>query len=110
MLAFDGLSCLLYLAGGIAVVIGLGGADCSNGHSLDLLHNDLLNEGTVDTDAGTGYGVEHEDDWAGALSSRCKQFQADAAFMFISFVLCAAIAGIAFWRSKRGTGTKGVVV
>jgi len=84
----DGIAGIVFLAGGIADAIGIGGTTCSTWKSTS--NNDLLNG---------GYNLWYHVD---QLQKRCTSFKADTAFMFLSFITCAVVLG---WTFLKGSGT-----
>ncbi|AEO70951.1 06bdf356-a8e0-4154-8eca-9029144a05ed [Thermothielavioides terrestris] len=111
-LALDGLAALLFLAGGIAWAVGLRNLDNCNNYQ-NMLQNGLLNEGTLDVDGQTLYGVitpGHEDEAPGKLRGNCQRATADEALQFISFGLALALVGFGFLQVRRGGKGGGVGV
>ncbi|KAF2500994.1 hypothetical protein BU16DRAFT_612980 [Lophium mytilinum] len=109
MAAIDGLASLFFLAGGLAVVITLHGISCTSNSESNLekmFSNALLNKGCAHfEDVGWLCGADFA-----AASGRCKKNEADAAFEFMSFALCAGCAVLSFLAMRRGSGTKGALV
>ncbi|KAF2814605.1 uncharacterized protein BDZ99DRAFT_472014 [Mytilinidion resinicola] len=109
MAAVDGLASIFFLAGALAVVITLRGISCTaktDSNWNKMLDSALLNGGCVHVrGAGTLCGADF-----GQASQRCKKNEADAAFEFMSFALCAGCAVLSVLAMKRGSGTKGALV
>ncbi|KAL1964225.1 hypothetical protein VTN77DRAFT_7183 [Rasamsonia byssochlamydoides] len=101
--ALDGLASLAFLAGGLAFAITLRGTDCSNPNTT--WNNVLLSGGciTVNGQLGCAYGD-------GKLNSRCSSAKADAAFMFIDFIVCITIIACSFFLSGKNRSFRGGVV
>jgi len=104
--AIDALASVCFLAGGIAIAIGLRGTDCSD--PTTLYKNDLLNCGS------TNIKKEGTLSWCkdkNTLSQRCRQDTADAAFEFMAFIICAALLVWTFLHSggKIGGRSSGIV-
>jgi hypothetical protein len=112
VVAVDALTAVLYLAGGIAVFVGLKGLSCSADRDLtDATKYPLLTGGCND-DLGCGAWIDADSDDGGwdNFFARCKQDEADGAFMIIACITAFVVAGLAFWQSKKGTRPQGVVV
>ncbi|OCL02915.1 hypothetical protein AOQ84DRAFT_164846 [Glonium stellatum] len=110
MAAIDGLASLFYLAGGIAIVVILRGISCSstsNESQNKMYDNTLLNGGCTNYKGQKVCGyIERLDH----MNVRCRENEADAAFMFMSFALCIGCAVLSFLAMNRGTGRKGALV
>ncbi|KAF2461408.1 marvel domain-containing protein [Lineolata rhizophorae] len=107
ILGVDGLTSLIFLAGGIAYTVGLRDTG-SCGDTEGLLSNDLTTGGCVESNSGDlrACGIDSIDDAKG----RCKMGQADSAFMFLGCIISIAIVIMVFISSKRGGGRGGVIV
>jgi hypothetical protein len=82
--------------------VKLRGVDCSDKSDMNLLElsmKDLINGGWVDTNIGRVGWYAWVD--PGKLTTRCKQNQADSAFMFLLVVVLIASATITFLRTRR---------
>ncbi|KAF2199711.1 hypothetical protein GQ43DRAFT_375595 [Delitschia confertaspora ATCC 74209] len=103
VLLADALAATFYLVGGIVIVVKLRGISCSGNDRLNLakmFFNPLLNGGCV----GKGKNLNcwyYLPDRSDKLHSRCKMNEADAAFMFISFVFILGAAVFTFLNSRR---------
>lgn len=97
MLVLDTLAGICLLAGGIAVAVGLRGTSCGN--PQQMFNNDLLNGGCGIQDKihYCKYGDGSED----TLKSRCKMDEADSAFMFLAFFVCAGLVAHTFFFGGR---------
>lgn len=94
----DAVIALLNIAGGILVAIKMRGANCNARYRNDyekLNKINIINGGCVD---GNCWWETID---AGKLKTRCKQNQADMAFMFIIAVTFLASAALVFMRGKR---------
>ncbi|KAF2192408.1 hypothetical protein K469DRAFT_553046 [Zopfia rhizophila CBS 207.26] len=97
----DVLMAIFNLAGGVVLAYKLRGITCSSGEELNLREmrkNELLNGGCVVFRGNQvcAYGGD-----PGKMQSRCKQNEADAAFMFIGFIVLAACLVITFLQTRR---------
>lgn len=107
MMVLDTLAALLFLAGGIAVAVGLRGVSC--GTSADaansMLKNGLINGGCKD-DYNTcwGWGTDTTKDYVNKLKERCQMDEADSAFMFLGFIVCAGLVAHTFFIGGRSMG------
>jgi len=103
--ALDALAAVCFLAGGIAVTIGLIGVNCSDPQTS--YKNDLISGGSAKVD-GKRYWY-----WAGTdpsmVNKRCKQDRADSIFQFLSFLVCAAVLAYTFLRSSKRSGARSFV-
>lgn len=104
MLVLDTLGSLIFLAGGIAVAVGLRGVSCGN--SVDTYNNNLLNGGlsSISKLKVDGFKLAWKD--VDQRKSRCQMDEADSAFMFMSFIICAGLVAHTFWFGGRMAGTK----
>jgi hypothetical protein len=102
MLVLDVLAALLFLAGGIAVAVGLRGVSCSN--DFDTFNNGLLNGGCTKVQGETI--CFHNDT---SRRNRCHMDEADSAFMFMGFIVCAGLVAHTFWFGGRMAGRKSMV-
>ncbi|RHZ58355.1 hypothetical protein CDV55_104603 [Aspergillus turcosus] len=101
--AIDGLASLALLAGGIAFAVLLRGTSCSN---IETTWDNVLLSGGCTT-------IDHQKTCMSSpskLKSRCTSAKADAAFMFIDFVVCIAVLACSFFLSRnRRSTTAGLV-
>lgn len=89
------------------MAVALKGVSCTDGSDKgDFLRysNKLINGGCVDL-KGPVCGVGSENDWKGALKSRCTQVQADFAFEFIACAFGLGALAFLFLSSKRSGRT-----
>ncbi|KAI9039775.1 MARVEL domain-containing protein [Aspergillus affinis] len=96
--AIDGLASLAFLAGGIAYAVLLKDANCSD--PTTTWDNEILSGGCVKVDGDKTCSFGGED----KLKSRCTSAKADAAFMLIDFVVCAAVIACSIFLASRGRG------
>ncbi|PSN70296.1 hypothetical protein BS50DRAFT_585733 [Corynespora cassiicola Philippines] len=98
-LGIDAFILLLNLAGGVIIAVKLIGLKCSDGspESWDKMErNDLLNGGSATMDGVTQPGY-----YDGKLNIRCKQNQADAAFMFLTAIVLIASVTSSYLHARR---------
>jgi hypothetical protein len=110
MMAFDTLAALLFVAGGIATAIGLHGISCNDG--VELVRNGLVNGGCHNADKWPDHPSEVNCYYftdGDKIVSRCKMNQADTAFMFLGFAVCAGLVAHTFLIGGRSTGRRSVV-
>jgi hypothetical protein len=108
MLVLDGLSALLFLAGGIAVAVGLRHTSCNNGQQM--FDNDLINGGcTVQNKEKLCWYGSRPIDRSGSLKGRCQMQEADSAFMFLGLIIAAGLVVHTFWFGGRMAGRKSMV-
>lgn len=93
----DALAAIFLLAGGIAMVIGLRGVDCSKTSSTS--YNPILTCGTTKLGKEPVNGCH-----ATETMSRCKMARADDVFMFLGFVvgLGALVSSFLSHRGRSG--------
>ncbi|KAF1958588.1 hypothetical protein CC80DRAFT_15101 [Byssothecium circinans] len=102
-MALDGLILILNLAGGVVVAVKLDGVKCdkiTDGPSVNngkLLRNGLINGGWK---KDTCYWCT-QPDGVDVMLSRCKQNQADSAFMILTVIVLLVSLVLAFLRSKK---------
>ncbi|KAK0637092.1 marvel domain-containing protein [Bombardia bombarda] len=115
-MALDGILGLLLLAGGIAWAVGLKGISCKNPVDyLEMLHNGLLNQGSVGSGDDELFGIipaegdTHENIF-NRLSANCQKGLVDEIFQFIGFGLALVFVALAFVRMRRGGGASNYVV
>ncbi|KAF2093659.1 hypothetical protein NA57DRAFT_81159 [Rhizodiscina lignyota] len=105
MLVLDALASLIFLAGGIAVAIGLRGVSCGNVD--EMFKNSLLNGGCTKAHGETEcYYGQIPVDRTDQLTGRCRKDEADSAFMFLGFIICAGLVAHTFWFGGRIAGRK----
>jgi len=104
--ALDGLAGIAFLAGGIAFAVGLRGTDCSN--VATTWDNDIISGGcaTVQGQTECAYIDLNETD---KLHSRCTSAKADAAFMFLGFILCMCVIGSFMLSGNKRSRSGGIV-
>ncbi|EAW15040.1 MARVEL domain-containing protein [Aspergillus clavatus NRRL 1] len=99
----DGLASLALLAGGITFAILLRGTSCSK---IETTWDNVILSGgctTIDNQKTCMSSPSR-------LKSRCTSAKADAAFMFIDFVVCIAVIACSFFLSRdRGANKAGFV-
>ncbi|CAI6338750.1 unnamed protein product [Periconia digitata] len=102
----DGVVALINVAGGALILIKLKDIDCkdeSDTYRYNVLQeNDLLNGGCIKVGKDIACLNMVEESRRSRLNGRCKQSQADAAFMFILVAALVGSATLAFLRLKRG--------
>ncbi|PWY75241.1 hypothetical protein BO94DRAFT_524095 [Aspergillus sclerotioniger CBS 115572] len=93
--AVDGLAGVAFVAGGITYAILLRGTSCSN--ILTIWDNTIISGGCRKVD-------KEKVCWStpGEAKSRCTSAQADAAFMFLGFVVCVGVCGMGVLRRRKG--------
>lgn len=107
MLVLDGLASLIFLAGGLAVAIGLRGVSCGNLKQEE--DNDLINGGKWtrkgEDNAPWGDGIVDQRG-PGWMKGRCQMLEADSAFMFLGFIVSLGLIAYAFFRGNRLGGKR----
>jgi len=102
-LIVDGVVAVINAAGGIVLALKISGVDCDGDPTLKnrakLLLNDIFNGGCRAEDECWYY---YEENGANIMKSRCKSTQADCVFMFLTVVVLAVTALLAFLRMKKG--------
>ncbi|KAG7008534.1 hypothetical protein G7Y79_00005g016750 [Physcia stellaris] len=96
MFVLDGLTCLFLFAGGVAFAARIPiNCGCSEAHSMctHLTHNNIVNGG-VDGQHNVDQNVNRVD--------RCRQAQADTAFIWFAWAAFAATAFFSFLAWRRG--------
>ncbi|KAH9834684.1 marvel domain-containing protein [Teratosphaeria destructans] len=98
MAGIDALASIFFLAGGIAVAVGLSGVHCgmSDTELSSESKNFLINGGKYHG----GYGIGSKSELVG----RCRKMEADAAFLFLGFIASAAAAALCYVGSRKGSG------
>ncbi|KAF6228736.1 hypothetical protein HO173_011755 [Letharia columbiana] len=91
MAALDALSVLFAFAGGVAYAAKLGAHSCSR--ASYTAHNVITNGG-VDHAGNTAPGVN--------LGNRCREAQADTAFIWFAFAAFAASCALSLLAWRRG--------
>ena len=86
---------------------GISCSSTSDENRAKMYENDLLNGGCITYKGGKECGFVND---LNHMNTRCKENEADAAFMFMSFALCIGCAVLSFLAIKRGTGQKGALV
>ncbi|KAK3062494.1 hypothetical protein LTS18_003950 [Coniosporium uncinatum] len=114
----DGLAAMFYLAGGIAIAVQLRGVSCSNNSTTS--NNALLNGGCFggkeardrcDSETCCTYGYDRESKtFSPELKSRCQMDEADAAFMFMGFLITLGLIVVSFLVRRKSGGRKVVGV
>lgn len=118
MLVLDGLASIIFLAGGLAVAIGLRGVSCSTSDSgqLSMYQNSLVNTGchgeVPHLQCWVNYQYFNNDSGAvDHLKGRCQMDEADSAFMFLGFIICLGLLAHTFWFGGRtGMGKRATAV
>ncbi|KAJ5130723.1 uncharacterized protein N7515_006762 [Penicillium bovifimosum] len=96
-MVLDGVSGLALLAGGIVYAVRLRGTSCSDYYTT--WDNVLLNGGCIKLNSEDFVRCAYT---KGQLKPRCTSATADAAFMFLGFVMCVAVVGASFvFRGRR---------
>jgi hypothetical protein len=71
-----------------------------------MLFNPLLNQGSIQVEGHTLYGVappnESEEVVAGRLRGNCQRARADEVLQFICFAFALGLVGLGFLQLKRG--------
>ncbi|KAF2476211.1 uncharacterized protein BDR25DRAFT_64444 [Lindgomyces ingoldianus] len=107
MAGIDCAVAFFYLAGGVIIAYKLRGINCAKSDFATrkkMTGNNLLNGGCEKAEGRTLCGYTENDDYtyrAGTLNARCKQSEADAAFMFMSVLLMAACVAMLFIQLKK---------
>ncbi|RHZ61800.1 uncharacterized protein CDV56_105533 [Aspergillus thermomutatus] len=99
----DAVASLALLAGGIEFAVLLRGTSCSN---IETTWDNVLLSGGCTT-------IDHQKTCMSSpskLKSRCTSAKADAAFMFIDFVVCVAVLACSFLLSRNRRSIKAGVV
>ena len=86
---------------------GISCSSTSDENQAKMYENDLLNGGCITYKGEKACGFIYDPNH---MNTRCKENEADAAFMFMSFALCVGYAVLSFLAVRRGTGRKGALV
>ncbi|KAK4218641.1 marvel domain-containing protein [Rhypophila decipiens] len=115
VLGLDALAGVFFIAGGIAWAIGLKGVTCSlNGDSTNneyiaALNNELINQGSIDTSEGKGYGVYKDTTDINVaierLAGNCKKGLSDEVMQFILFAIAIGLIVLGYIRMRKGGKT-----
>ncbi|KAI4929381.1 uncharacterized protein J4E92_005045 [Alternaria infectoria] len=107
-LIVDGAVAVINAAGGIltkvkVLALKISGVDCDGDTTIKnatkLILNDIFNGGCRAEDECWYYYAENDPN---TMKSRCKSTQADCVFMFLTVVVLAVTALLAFLRMKKG--------
>ncbi|KAI4951055.1 hypothetical protein J4E86_007564 [Alternaria arbusti] len=104
-LIVDGVVAVINAAGGIIKVLALkiSGVDCDADTSFEnaakLIFNDIFNGGCRADDDCWYWHLEND---RNTMKSRCRSTQADCVFMFLTVIVLAVTALLAFLRMKKG--------
>ncbi|KAH6878129.1 marvel domain-containing protein [Alternaria rosae] len=102
-LIVDGAVAVINAAGGIVLALKISGVDCDADTTIEnatkLVLNDIFNGGCIAKD-NCWYYYEKND--PNTMKSRCKSTQADCVFMFLTVIVLAVTALLAFLRMKKG--------
>jgi len=93
--AADGIAALAALAGGIATAVELKGVSCGNAY--EMFYNNLINGGLYKADGELNSGITESQ-----MTTRCNMNKADAAFLFLAFIISTASLVLSFTTQKRG--------
>lgn len=76
-----------------------------------MLTNSLLNQGSIDVDDGTAYGVWGDDDSPedvfNKLRGNCQRGQADQILQSLSFGVALSLVIMAYMQIRRGGMSRG---
>ncbi|KAF2718398.1 hypothetical protein K431DRAFT_230864 [Polychaeton citri CBS 116435] len=106
MMVMDALAAIFLLAGGIAMAVMLKGISCGD---LNDTWNFYLVDGGYKRNGnsyqvGWAFDIDDEDKAPGLLKGRCQRIEADAAFMFLGFIV--SIGGLVwmYFATRRSFG------
>ncbi|KAI0015000.1 marvel domain-containing protein [Xylariomycetidae sp. FL0641] len=110
VMAIDGLACVFYLAGGIALTIALKSVSSCTSKSDEALSerffNKILNGGCREKGGETFCFAGRDDDHpASYTTGRCQRAQADYVFQYLGFIFGLAAIATTFYLHKRGGGS-----
>ncbi|KAF1984232.1 hypothetical protein K402DRAFT_406202 [Aulographum hederae CBS 113979] len=90
----DGLAALFFLAGGIAVAVAMKGVTCTD-YTKEYCYTD-------DNDRPECQKLPYGD----KLQGWCQMIEADAAFLFLAFIVCVGVFGLSFAMHRKGRSSK----
>jgi len=99
MWALDGLASLCFLAGGIALAVGVKGTNCSNPETF--ANSKIILSGWL----GLHYdynGKNAKKDLTNLWESRCRRADVDATFTFLALLISVALIAVGFMHHKKG--------
>ena len=105
-IALDGLSGLLFLAGGIAWAVGMKGINCTTltGENINnMVENGLMNQGKEAGFYGFYDRNKSSEDNYNTLAGNCKKGFSDEIIQFLSFLVALGLVGVGYVRMRRGT-------